>query len=100
MKRFYYAILFVCICISTFNCQKEINYSGPDAPGTGNNGSNPITATLQGNIIDENGQPVTDVTIKAGKKTVSTDARGYFRIVNASLDKKISLVIAEKRRLF
>ena len=100
MKRFYYTILLVCICISTFNCQKEVNYSGPDSPGAGNNNPAPINATLQGNIIDETGQPAAGVQIQAGAKTVTTDADGYFRIVNAALDKNAALVIAEKPGYF
>lgn len=102
MKRFYYSILLICVSVITFNCQKEINYSGPGIPGSGagNNNIDPITATLQGNIVDENNQPLADATIQVGQKTVMTDAHGYFRIVNASLDKKTSLVTAEKEGYF
>ncbi|HEY6505570.1 MAG TPA: carboxypeptidase-like regulatory domain-containing protein [Chitinophagaceae bacterium] len=100
MKRLYHFILLVSIAVITFNCQKEISYSGPDIPGTGNNNTDPITATLQGNIVDENGQPAIGVTIKVGTKTATTNARGYFRIVNASLDKKTSLLTAEKAGYF
>lgn len=100
MKRLYYVILLVCISIFTFNCQKEVSYSGPGLPGTGNNNTDPISATLQGNITDEAGQPAIGVTIRVGSKTATTNARGYFRIYNAALDKKASLVTAEKTGYF
>ncbi len=101
MKRYYYLILLICISIITFNCQKEINYSGPELPGPGNNGNvSPINATLQGNIIDETGQPAAGVSVQTGNKTVITDANGYFRIVNAALDKNAALVTAEKGGYF
>lgn len=100
MKRYYYLILLICISIITLNCQKEINYSGPEVPGTGNTNADPITATLQGNIVDENNQPVANATIKVGQKTVNTDARGHFRIIKASLDKKASLIAVEKQGYF
>jgi hypothetical protein len=100
MKRFYYSILLICVSVITFNCQKEINYSLAVLPGTGNNNADPVTATLQGNIIDENDQPAADVTIRVGNKTATTDGRGYFRIIDAALDKNASLVVAEKAGYF
>lgn len=101
MKRLFYAILLISISVISFNCQKEISYSGigvPPAPG--NNNPNPITATLQGNIVDENGQPAMGVAIKVGSKTATTNARGYFRIINAALDEEESMITAEKTGYF
>lgn len=102
MKRLYYALLLVCISIFTFNCQKEISIDlpgGPTNPGN-NQPTAPITATLQGNILDEVGKAAAGVTIKVGTKTATTNARGYFRIYNASLDKNASVVTAEKTGYF
>jgi hypothetical protein len=56
----------------------------------------PITATLMGTVLDENDLPAAGVTIKVGNRTMQSDAFGSFRIVQASLDKKQSLVTAEK----
>lgn len=99
MKRLHLIILLI-VSVIAFNCQKESSYSGPGIPGTGNNSKDPITATLQGNVIDENGRPAIGVSINVGIKTVTTDARGYFRISNAALDKSASLVTAEKAGYF
>jgi len=99
MKRYYSAILLICASIFTFNCQKEINYLNYGFSGANNNPA-PFKATLQGNIIDENDLPAENVTIQVGDKTTTTNTDGYFRIVNASLDKNAALVIAEKAGYF
>src|SRR4029079_14687890 len=70
MKRLYTAILFAGILVLGFNCQKEISYASNNLPGSFNHGD--ITTTLEGNIIDENGQPASGVMIKAGNKNAST----------------------------
>ncbi|MBC7946967.1 MAG: carboxypeptidase regulatory-like domain-containing protein [Chitinophagaceae bacterium] len=99
MKGLYLAVSLILLSVLSFNCQKELS-SGPVLPGTGNNSKNPITATLQGNIVDETGQPASGVSIRVGSKTAITNAKGYFRISNAALDKNASLVTAEKSGYF
>ena len=99
MKRIYHAILLVVISIAAFNCQKEISYSGTGLPAAEIT-IQTRTVTLQGNILNENGLAAAGVMIKVGTKTATTNARGYFRIVNASLDKYASLVTAEKPGYF
>ena len=97
MKNFFYAFLLIFITLITFNCQKEISY---DIPGGNNSGNSPLIAALQGNIIDENGQPAAGVTIRVGSKTAMTNAKGYFRIMGATLDRNASHVTAEKPGYF
>ncbi|MBO9657476.1 MAG: carboxypeptidase regulatory-like domain-containing protein [Chitinophagaceae bacterium] len=98
MKRSY-AILFILLSILSFNCQKETSMEdGGFQPGL--NSKDPVTATVQGNVVDENGTPAAGVSIKVGNKVVQTDAKGYFRIINASLDRSSSLVTAEKPGYF
>lgn len=96
-KLTFFFTLFLTALLFT-QCQKEISYVGGPDPVVIT--PEPITANLQGNIIDENGQPAAGVTIKAGGTTAITDAGGYFRINNASLDKKTALVTAEKSGYF
>lgn len=101
MKRLYYVLLFVFISAISFNCQRELSIDLPGGPSNqGNTNPAPITATLQGNILDETGKAAPGVTIKVGNKTITTNARGYFRIYNASLDKNASVVTAEKAGYF
>src|SRR5437868_14310577 len=100
MKRIYFALFLLLISMLAFNCQKEFNKAGNGTTGIENNISEPIIAILQGNILDETGQPAGGVQIKAGSKTTTTNANGYFRIADASLDKNASLVTAEKPGYF
>ena len=97
MKRLLTAFLLVIITIIGFNCQKELSY---DIPGSNNNGNSPLIATLQGNVIDENGQPAAGVTVKVGGKTAITNAKGYFRILQAGLDRNAAHVTVEKPGYF
>lgn len=93
MNRILIAV-FACISIYFIACQKEISFTNP-SPGT-----DPVTATIQGNVVDENGVPAPGATITVGSKTAVTDAKGYFRIKNASLDKYTSLVAVSKPGYF
>ncbi|MCG2617626.1 carboxypeptidase-like regulatory domain-containing protein [Terrimonas sp. NA20] len=98
MKRSY-IILFALLSVLSFNCQKETSADGfGDTPGV--DSKDPITATVQGNVIDENGAAASGVSIKVGNTMVQTDSKGYFRIINASLDKIASLVTADKSGYF
>ena len=99
MKRLYAAFALITISLLSFHCQRELSNIN-NGGGTAGNDPAPLTAILQGNITDENGQPAMDVAIKVGNKTATTNAHGYFRIVNASLDKNASLVTAEKTGYF
>ena len=82
-----------------YQCQKEVSYIGSGDPGQAVF-PDPLQANLQGNILDENGQPAANVTVKVGAKTSVTDSKGYFRINGASLDKNAALVTAEKTGYF
>src|SRR5690349_19294714 len=95
MKKVYF-ILVGFISVFSFHCQKELSYVNP------NGHQNPFltVTTVQGNILDENGQPAIGVTIRVGDRGVITDARGYFRIANASVDRANCLMTAEKAGYF
>jgi hypothetical protein len=100
MKRLLSPLFLLLISVFTFNCQKELSAPGGQNPGGNIPAPAPVTATVQGKVVDENNQPASGVSIKVGSKTATTDSRGYFRITNASLDKNASLVIAEKAGYF
>lgn len=99
MKRIYHVLFVIAIIIISFKCQKES--SGNTINNTQSNSqSSPIKATLQGNVLDEYGQPAAGVKISAGLKTSTTDAYGYFSLEDAALDKNAALAIAEKPGYF
>jgi len=93
--RYIYRCILMLAPVLFYQCQKEVSYSN------GNNSEDitssiPLKANLQGNVLDENGQPAAGVVIKVGSVTTNTSTKGYFRINEASLDKNVSLVTAEK----
>lgn len=92
------AFVLVFTSVLFFQCQKELSYIGSADPRPAIPA--PITASVQGNITDENGQPAAGVNIRVGSKTAVTDVKGYFRINDADLDKFTSLVVAEKNGYF
>ena len=103
MNRIYRAFSLLLLSIIFVNCQKELNYIGdpdlnPIVPEVVV--PEPITANLQGNVFDENNLPAGGVTITVGTKTTITTSTGYFRINDASLDKRTSLVVAQKSGYF
>lgn len=101
MNRFNKAVGLILVSIFFFQCQKDLSYIGNSDPGISVVISpDPIKANLQGNILDENNQPVAGVTITVGTMTAITNPTGYFRINDASLDKNTSLVTAEKAGYF
>lgn len=75
---------------------------GPDVPTfIGETATpDPVTAALQGNVFDENDVPAAGVTVQVGSKTATTNSNGYFRINDASLDKKSAVVTATKTGYF
>ncbi len=69
------------------------------ASGSLNLGSK-VTADFHGEIRDENGQALSDVTVTIGDKTETTDANGIFSILDASVDEELAYVQAEKTGYF
>lgn len=98
MKRITLPFLMLIITLLAINCQKELSF--PDNGNTNTTAPSPIKATLQGRVLDENNQPAAGVVIHAGGATITTDSRGFFRIVKASLDANATLVTAEKTGYF
>jgi hypothetical protein len=99
MKKLSWLIAVLAITVLFFQCQKELHYTG--GPDTGIPVTpDPITASLQGNIVDENEQPAAGVVVTAGASTTVTDDKGYFRFTNATLDKNTTLVTATKDGYF
>lgn len=99
MKGLHYLLIITCISLLTLNCQKENSFDlgGPDVTGSK---PAPVTAAIQGNILDENGQPAAGVLVKVGSRNATTDSKGFFRINGAALDKNASVVTAEKPGYF
>jgi hypothetical protein len=100
MRRFYSALSLLLMAVFFLQCQREVSYIGTPDNGGQIVTPDPISAALQGNIFDENGAPAAGVNVQAGNRTATTDAKGYFRINNAALDKSSAVVTATKAGYF
>jgi hypothetical protein len=95
MRSVYRFFALLLASVLFYQCQREVSYIGTGDPGQVVL-PNPLKANLQGNVLDENGQPAANVTVKVGSEIAITDTKGYFRINNAPLDKNAAMVRAEK----
>ena len=99
MSRMYRTLGLFLVALFSFQCQKELGYyGGPDTGAVVT--PDPIKSNLQGNVVDENGQPAAGAMVTVGTETAITNSSGYFRVNNASLDKNSSLVMVEKAGYF
>ncbi|MBP7557183.1 MAG: carboxypeptidase regulatory-like domain-containing protein [Chitinophagaceae bacterium] len=100
MKYSFFPALFILIITALTACQREINYDLDSGTSVTIDQPQPVTGSVQGVIIAEDGLPLEDVVIKVGNKTALTDENGHFRIDDALLDKQISLLSAEMSGYF
>jgi hypothetical protein len=91
------ALILGCVLFS--QCQKEVSYVRTGSPGPAGSPTS-LRANLQGNVLDENGQPADNTVIKIGSQTTTTDLKGYFRMNDVAVDKNATLVSAEKSGIF
>ncbi|RYY63070.1 MAG: carboxypeptidase regulatory-like domain-containing protein, partial [Chitinophagaceae bacterium] len=86
------------VALTLGSCLKHDTYPAEPGPGQAVQPvlPDPITATLHGTVQDETGAPASGVTVQVGAQTASTDARGFFRITGAALDKNQAVVTATK----
>jgi hypothetical protein len=92
MKKLSFCLPAIAILIF-FGCQKT-----PDQPDTPQIDplEEMVTASLQGRVIDENGKPVGNASVKSGSNLTTTDINGTFRFNNIQLAKNAGFVLVEK----
>jgi hypothetical protein len=93
MRKYYYTLSLFLASLFLVQCQKEVKTFGTPDPVIQT--PLPITANIQGIVTNEDNLPASGVKISAGSKTVITDNKGYFRIMDAQLDKRSSRLTAE-----
>lgn len=59
-----------------------------------------MTADFFGRVLDENGDGLSNVTVKVGSETATTDLNGVFKISQASVNTDLAYVLAEKNGYF
>lgn len=71
-------------------CQPDLenpNPSGPTNPTNPVNDNIMVTAGIRGMVINENGQPMSGITVTSSTYTTTTDRYGMFRFNNISMSK-------------
>jgi hypothetical protein len=59
-----------------------------------------VSASVKGRVLDENRNPVSNATVRAGTGSASTDVNGNFTISNVALNTNAGLVTVEKSGYF
>jgi len=85
-------LILILFSLIAFQCQKNPTVDKPPVDPL----AEKITASIKGRVIDENGKPVNNASVKAGTSTTATDINGYFRLDNVQLAKNASFVSVEK----
>src|SRR5688572_12312530 len=112
MSRLFQCLLIIVLAVSSFTgCKK----TGPgDTGGSGGSGGpggpnpgggtvlppSPVNTNLTGLIVNENNNPLSGVTVKAGNNSTGTNSTGNFTFNNITLDKYTSLVTATQSGYF
>lgn len=94
--------------LAAYSCQKEI--TGDFSNGTPITPvdtlpivvlpNNPIALSVVGKVTDENSNAVAGATVTGGGKTVTTDAKGTFKINNGNFNGTFATVKIEKSNYF
>lgn len=96
MKTLLKISLFVVLtAIMVYACKKDRDDSpAPSTPST------TVTIPVTGTIVDENGNPMSDVIVKAGSLSTTTDYSGTFYISTASFSTGRFMISFEKSGYF
>ncbi|GEM_PF-6152697 len=70
--------------------------NGCSSSSPSESGTNSSTATVFGEVMDENGFPVAGAVVTSGSQTTTTDQNGYFELGNATVQTNRALVTGAK----
>ena len=85
-KKLSVLLLAIFITVACISCQKEI-FGDSTTVITPVDDQTQTSASVQGYVINENGQPVNGAAVTSGTAGTTTDVKGYFRFSNIQLSK-------------
>ena len=107
MKGFRSSLFFIVLCLllACFACSKKTDTKAPDPGGPGGNNPPPaeeikVTASIQGQVVDENDIPVQGAVVTSGTSTATTDVNGAFNFSHISLSARFGFVKAARQGYF
>ena len=77
----------VLLLVLIFSCKKEADET-PLSPSNSLPEEKTVVASLQGKVVDENGDPVAGATVASGAASTTTDANGIFNFNNIHLSSR------------
>jgi len=88
----------LCALVAFYACSK---YKDAQSP-TGNNlpEEKIVTASMQGRVLDENGDPVQGAAVTSGTASTTTDENGVFNFSNISMSSRFGFVKVVKQGYF
>ena len=99
MKKNYNIFFCILVAITSLlfaNCNKT---DKPPAPKP-DTLEEKVTASVNGRVVDENAEPVSNASVRAGASATTTDVNGVFRFNNIILSKNAGFVKVEKDGYF
>lgn len=106
MNQIKFHLIPLCLLAFLFSCKKDKSENPDQASGTNEVATGTldlgtkISSDFTGQIVDENGTPVSGVAISVGGKTASTDNSGFFYVEDALVYNKLAYVKADKAGYF
>lgn len=91
------------LAVFFISCQPDLEDPNPPGnPGSGNqvNDNIMVTAGIRGIVINENGQPMSGITVTSSTYTTTTDRYGMFYFKNISMSKANATVKVEQTGYF
>lgn len=93
-----FLVLLTSLLLS-IGCETDNTYEGGNNSGGGNLSSsfgNQVNRDFIGQVVDINGNPVSNANIKIGNTTGTTDSNGVFIIKNATVYERFAYITAKK----
>ena len=85
-KKLTVLLLAIFITVAYISCQKQLSGDGISIT-TPVDDQTLTSASVQGYVVNENGQPVNGAAVTSGTANTTTDVKGYFRFTNIQLSK-------------
>lgn len=100
--RVKYLLASICLFSVLFSCKKDLTQNNEPVAGHGFNipSPSPVAGKISGIVVDENNTAVQNAEVVFSGTTYLTDAKGFFNINSAMLDKYVTTVTVNKTGYF
>lgn len=83
------------------SCKKDVDEGNGGTPSpTSDLWGNSVSIQIVGQVLDENGNPISGAQVNAGSSNTATDAMGVFRLTSVSAFQRLAYVTVEKPGYF